>query len=159
MVARRPLSELSPAYAKRIQRAIDKGLISPEGKRQAARGHSTREYAQRKERKANPESGTSLTGQLSRSQKGQVTRHAAYMANYNPELLDDDDLADLKERLQEWVLSNGYRRFTELRQFQRDLVADYAQRRAQGTYFMHEGLLEGFARQFDIDDIRWFFYH
>lgn len=156
MANRRPLSELSPAYRQRIQRAIEKGLIEPDGSRQRARGKTAQEYAQRVERRRNPP--TTPIGGLTPSQKGQVTRFARQMANFDPPL-DEEETADLIAAGQEWATLQGYDRFASMRDRQRRLMTQYQQERADGSYVQRPGLLQIFTEAFNIADVRWFFYH
>lgn len=156
MAKRRPLSELSPAYRKRIQRAVERGLIEPDGSRQRARGKTEREYAQRVERRRHPP--VTPIGGLTPGQKGQVTRFAREMANYDPPL-DEDETAELIAAGQQWATLQGYDRFVNLRDRQRGLVAQYREERADGSYVQRPGLLQIFTEAFQIADVRWFFYH
>lgn len=158
MAKRRPLSELSPAYRKRIQRAIERGLILENGSRQRARGKPVDEYVQRKRREAERTQPGPLGG-LTPGQKAQVTRFAKKMAGYDPSITDDDDINETVDALQSWATRMGYDRFLDMRSRQASLVAQYREERATNTYVQRPGLLSLFTQEFAIDDIRWFFYH
>lgn len=81
------------------------------------------------------------------------------MSAFDPSIEDDDDVAELIAALQEWTALHGYQRFVALRALQRGLAADYRAERAAGTYSIRQGLLQVFTAQFEIADVRWFFYH
>lgn len=158
MSRRKPLSELSPAYRARIERAIRKGTIAgPEAKRQAARGHVANESQRRRERKQAP--AQTATGDLTPSQKGAVTKHAKHMATYSPELSGAELKAFIAEG-QSWAARNGYARFVELRARQMQLRSEYVHEQITDTYSgKRQGYLDILTDEFEIDDIRWFYYH
>jgi hypothetical protein len=156
-MARKPRSQWSPAYAKRMESAEGRGLT-----RQQARGHRAAEHIQRKEGKG---LAPSLSARVDRFARNQARRAGSG---------DPDEAA---RRLKAWVREHGVRRFDAL---DRTVKRRHAEKRERTTIHRHEGGrritlhistggdVAGMQQDFedfdlpdmpDADDFGWLFYH
>ena len=157
-MARKPRSQWSPAYRKRMESAERRGLVGP-----AKRGHRAHEHITRK-------AGQGLPG----GQAAQIDKFARQQAARRGA---DPDTAS--SRLKEWVRANGYDRFKELKgardrrmREKRQRETTHVRREGVGRVTLHISTGPGLAgladdmEDFDLpdmddeyDDYGWFFYH
>ena len=157
-MARKPRSQWSPEYRRRMERGEARGLS-----RQAARGHRGGEHIERK-----------AAAGLTASQSGQIGRFARQQAARR-----GSDPDEASRRLKEWTREKGFVRFRELRDKRDDRSREKRQR--QTEHYTREGggritlhistgpgmaALDGDVEDFDLpdmdgehDDYGWFFYH
>jgi hypothetical protein len=157
-MARKPRSEWTPEYRRRVERGEAKGLS-----RQAIRGHTRGEHIQRK-----------AAAGLTASQSGAIGRFARQQAARRGS--DPDEAVN---RLKQWARDKGFARFEALRG-KRD-ERNQQKRQRETTHFTREGggrvtlhistgpgmaALDGDVEDFDLpdmddehDDYGWFFYH
>jgi hypothetical protein len=157
-MARKPPSQWSPAYARRMESAAARGLT-----RQQARGHGAAEHISRKAAKGLTPSQSAQVGKFAREQAG---RRGA-----------DPDIAAL--RLKAWVRDHGFRRFQNLRDARTRRMGEHRERKT--THYTRDGggratlhistgpgmaALDGDVEAYDLpdmdddhDDYGWFFYH
>lgn len=153
-MARKPRSQWSPDYRRRVERAEALGLS-----RQAARGHRPREHVSRK-------AGRGLPG----SQSAAIDKFARQQAKRAG---GDQDQASAV--LKAWVREHGFERFRELRA---TVQASEAQRRQRTTIHIERGGkratlhistgtadLQGDFDDFELpempegEDLGWLYYH
>jgi hypothetical protein len=160
-MARKPRSQWSPAYRKRIERAEAKGQS-----RQAARGHKGgREHIARKAAKG-----------LTPSQSAKVAKFAREQARKDDNNPDPDEAA---RRLKEWARDHGFHRFEQLKEIRDRRHGEKRTRDRQsieltggGTAILHISIghvstadMQADFDDFDLpdmeggDDFAWFFYH
>ena len=154
-MAKKPKSELSEAYRRRIERAEAKGLS-----RQAARGHKAGEHITRKEHRLKPQQTAS--GQLTGTQKGQLTRYAKEQARRIPIEINNDpngEFIEFRDALIAWTTLNGYGAFIAVREGRRALVAQYAN--GKSKRFRDPSIIGTIQLQSGVpsSDPRWFYYH
>lgn len=156
-MARKPRSQWSPAYAKRMASAERRGLVGP-----AKRGHKTAEHISRKAGKG-----------LAPSQSAQIGKFAREQAHRRGA---DPDEAAL--RLKQWAAAHGFARFQALRGARTARMREKRQRETThvriegGRATLHISTGPGFSMfdgdqvDFDLpdmdddhDDYGWFFYH
>ena len=157
-MARKPRSQWSPAYAKRMESAERRGLVGP-----AKRGHRAGEHISRK-----------AAAGLTPSQSAQIDKFARQQAHRRGA---DPDAASL--RLKQWTRDKGFNRFRDLKGARDRRMGEKRQR--ETTHFTREGggrvtlhistgpgmaALQGDLEDFDLpdmdddhDDVGWLFYH
>jgi hypothetical protein len=157
-MARKPRSEWSPAYAKRMASAERRGLVGP-----AKRGHRPQEHITRK-------AGVGLPG----GQAAQIDKFARQQAKRRG--ADPDEAS---KRLKQWVRDKGYDAFRRLKGARDRRMGERRQR--QTTHMTREGGgrvtlhistgpgLAGLSDELDDyelpdmdddhDDVGWIFYH
>lgn len=141
-MARKPLSELSPAYRRRIERAQAAGKS-----RQAARGHKLHEHVERKAKEIEKRG-------VSNAQLANIRNFANRQAKRG-----DADPAHVFVRMKTYVKEHGYTQFIALRDTANSKHRQYLgeQRRKAYTSRGMESL-EHEQAEFDAPDF-WFFYH
>lgn len=150
-MARKPRSEWSPSYRRRIERAEARGLS-----RQAARGHKPREHVARREREQRE---AAALGKLTSPQRAAIRRFAAKQAKRGGE-----DVAASKQKMVGWATRVGYDRFLALRDQVAAASAQYRGQRSRGAYeSAGEGVLDYWIDDLDTPDdpaeAFWFYYH
>jgi hypothetical protein len=157
-MARKPRSQWTPEYRKRMESAERRGLVGP-----AKRGHKPHEHIERKAAKG-----------LAPSQSAQIGKFAREQAHRRGA---DPDVAVI--RLKQWTAAKGFGRFQDLRRARERRMREKRQR--ETTHYTREGggrvtlhistgpgmaALAGDAEDFDLpdmddehDDYGWFFYH
>lgn len=136
-------STWSEAYRRRIERAEAAGKS-----RQSARGHKQREHVQRKAREIS-------LGYLTSSQRQSVRKFAAEQAKRS-----GDDVKTTQAAMLEWATLQGFARFQQFRDAVREMSGQYRRSIKRGTYESHGlGLLEMLAREYQVDNEKWFYYH
>lgn len=140
-MARKSLDQLSPAYRRRIERALAKGKTL-----QQARGHKAREHVYRQEREIE-EYGVAT------SQRDSISR---WYMRYNSSGKKELDLEDILD----WVRENGYAAFQQFRETWNAARRTYVQELKAGTY-ASRGLpyLEMLAESAGTPEASWLYYH
>jgi hypothetical protein len=157
-MARKPRSQWSPAYRRRMESAEARGLT-----RQQARGHRPHEHVTRK-------AGAGLPG----GQAAQIDKFARQQAQRRG--ADPDEAS---ARLKQWVRDKGYDAFRRLKgardrrmREKRQRQTEHVTREGGGRVTLHISTGPGLAgladdlEDFDLpdmdddhDDIGWLFYH
>lgn len=157
-MARKPRSQWSPAYRRRMESAERRGLVGP-----AKRGHRPHEHVSRK-------AGAGIPG----GQAAQIDRFARQQAQRRG--ADPDEAS---ARLKQWVRDKGYDAFRSLKgardrrmREKRQRETTHYRREGGGRVTLHistgPGLagLAGDLEDFDLpdmdddhDDFGWLFYH
>lgn len=146
-MARKPLSALSPAYRRRIERAEAKGQS-----RQAARGHKPREHVERKRRE---ERRAADTGALTSAQKQTIKRYLVAQARKSNEM-QDIDRDELWELYGGYVEERGWAWFLRLR----SQMKSYHQQYIRGGYKSMMTLLRLNMEAIDRNDAEgWMLYY
>jgi hypothetical protein len=154
--APRPLSELSPAYRRRIERGLAKGKT-----RQGARGKKAGEHIIRKRKE------TALGG-LPSSQRRAVEKFVRAQAERSAAIEKEAEIDALVINAIAWVTTNGFERYTEARKAQQARERAYARNQASSwanedyNTWKHPGWDGDMAQMFDMafhHDNRMFWYH
>lgn len=114
-MAKKPRTEWSDAYRKRVERAEARGLT-----RQQARGHKEPKEYQRRAAKEIQRRG--ITGDQLKTVARYANKRAARNKSLQPSTLVD------------WAKTNGWRAFTDYRATRDGAARDYRQARKAGTY-------------------------
>lgn len=134
---------LSPAYARRLERAMARGKT-----RQEARGHKPREHVERKERERE-EYG------LTRYENDTIRRW--YERSFNP---GDRAGKPDEETVIEEARDRGYDWFVQYRHAWEQIRRDYKRTKRRGTYVENSlNILEMAADELDVPDVSWLYYH
>lgn len=134
----KPLAQLSPAYRRRIERALAQGKT-----RQQARGHKAHEHVERKQREIE-EHGIS---------SGQAATIRAWCARYPNSAREADDVIEV-------AADRGYEWFQNYRQVWNQARGNYSRSMDRGTYFdAGEDYLDQLMELADVPDEKWMFYH
>lgn len=140
-----PLDQLSPAYRKRVERAMAKA--EREGRafnRQAARGHKAREHVERRDKEIE-------TYGLSRAE--QLIIRAFVERNNGFKGWDEDDFLD-------YFREAGYPAFKEYRTVWEAARRRYLSALRDGSHASQgEGYLNFLTASAGVDDTRWLYYH
>ena len=106
-MANRPLDTLTPAYRKRIERALAQGKT-----RQSARGHKAKEHVERKQREIKE-------GKFTSHQRQEITKFSKEQAKRS-----GVDWQTTREDLEKFI-KGDYKHFKELKEQRNKLVKSY----------------------------------
>lgn len=137
-MASRPLDQLSPAYRRRIERAMAQGKT-----RQESRGHRPGEARERAERERAEEG-------ISSNERRSIEAFASRAENQH---IDEEDLLD-------YARSNGYAKFQQYRATLAALRLSYRQE-SHGDKYASRGteFLDDMGDDLDLPDTTWLYYH
>lgn len=143
-MAHKPLDQLSPAYRKRIERALAKGKS-----RQQARGHKAQEHIARREKERE---ALGITGSELRTIRAWWRRNFQ-IGRIESGWPDEDTLV-------EYARESGYQSFKTYRQVWDEARRKYLRELKNGTYKTRGlGHLTDLQSQTDAPGIEWLYYH
>lgn len=138
-MATKPTDQLSPAYRRRIERALAQGKT-----RQQARGHKAQEHVYRREREREENEG------LSRAEEASIR---AWCDRYRNETRETEDVVEEAQQ-------RGYAWFQNYRAVWNSARRAYLRETADGSY-ASRGLqyLKMLADAASVDEMSWLYYH
>jgi hypothetical protein len=163
-MAKKPRSQWSPGYRKRIEtrerklraeaRAAGRSVTAAE-LRQRARGHRPAEHITRAEHEAER---LAVLGGLTQSQRKSIRQFAREQAGKIRQYQDNRDA--LIAPMLEWATAAGWDAFVAMRAAQRSARREYNAAVAEGSYeSAGGGALDLIAAEHGVPDPRWMYYH
>lgn len=146
-MARRPRSEWSDSYRRRVERAEAKGLS-----RQAARGHKTHEHKLRAERDKRYATAFGALTSKDRAFVRAVMRRLCERGGQDPDEAIEEGMAYAK--------ATGIERFRIEVKRQAEASRQYKKESRGGSYESHGmQLLQSWSDDGGFPEVRWYFYH